>query len=207
MSPDNEPQSPITHSKLLVVEGKDAFRFFKFLLQDLELLSEIEIRNFGGVSELADYLETLMGTSGWHLVTSLGIVRDAEANATPAFQSVRSALRKVNLSEPEHPMTVAAGQPRVSVFILPDCIHPGMLETLCLQAVGDDPAMPCIDQYFQCLQNQAIALPENMPKARLQAFLASRSRPGLKLGEAADTGYWPWANPTFDPLKQFLRAL
>jgi hypothetical protein len=49
---------PITYSKLLLVEGQDAFQFFKALLRYLRLLDEIEIRNFGGVDDLG-MLETL----------------------------------------------------------------------------------------------------------------------------------------------------
>ncbi|MGH7451084.1 MAG: hypothetical protein ACRENG_07060 [bacterium] len=39
------PQSkaPIAYSKVLVVEGQDAFQFFKALLRHLNLLAEIEI--------------------------------------------------------------------------------------------------------------------------------------------------------------------
>ena len=49
---------PITYEKVLLVEGNDAFQFFKALLRHLNLLSDIEIRNFGGVDGL-DFLETL----------------------------------------------------------------------------------------------------------------------------------------------------
>ena len=47
----------------------------------------------------------------------------------------------------------------------------------------------------------------NPTKARLQAYLAALPRPGLRLGEAAEAGVWPWEHPAFDPLIAFLRAL
>jgi hypothetical protein len=46
-----------------------------------------------------------------------------------------------------------------------------------------------------------------MPKAKLHAFLASRPKPDLLLGQAAHTGYLPWDSSAFDLLKQFLQAL
>ena len=202
-----QSRSPITYSKLLVVEGHDAFQFFKALLRHLDLLTEIEIRNSGGVGEWPTYLRTLIGTSGFAGITSLGIVRDAEADAESAFVAVCNGLRQAKLNWPLRPMTIADGEPKVTVFILPDCSNQGMLETLCLRAVSTDLAMPCVEEYFQCVQKQGLALPSNMWKARLHAFLASRARPSLLLGQAAHEGYWPWESPAFDQLKQFLHAL
>ena len=202
-----QSRSPISYSKVLLVEGRDAFEFFKAMLRHLGLLSEIEIRNFGGVGELADYLDTLRITSGFSGITSLGIVRDAETDADSAFRSVCNALTKSGYGVPSQPTMVADGSPGVSVFILPDCVNPGMIENLCLQAVVGDPACLCVEQYFQCLQEQGVDLPRNMPKARLYTFLASRPGPGLRLGQAAHRGYWQWDSPVFDSLKDFLRAL
>ena len=74
--------------------------------------------------------------------------------------------------------------------------------------VADDPAMHCVDEYFRCLEDQGIDLKETaIPKARLHAFLASRERPGLRLGEAADKNDIPLDSPVFEPLVNFLRQL
>jgi hypothetical protein len=134
-------------------------------------------------------------------------VRDAETNASSAFQSVCQALRKAGLNAPAKPLAVAEGRPKVSVFILPDCHGSGELESLCLEAVRSDTAMPCVDEYFQCLNKRGVPVPENLPKARLHTFLASRRKPDLLVGEAAHAGYFPWDSPAFDRLKEFLRAL
>jgi hypothetical protein len=204
-----EPRSPqtITYGKLLIVEGHTAFQFFKALLRHLGLLSVIEIRNTGGNEELPDYLPTLTGVSGFRGVQSLGIVRDAEKDAVLAFNDVQRALREAGLPVPTQPTALAPGRPTVSVFILPDCTAPGMLETLCWQAVRDDPATLCVDDYFRCLQERSVKAPVSLPKAYVHAFLASRPRPELLVGQAAHEGYWPWDHPAFDPLKVFLRAL
>lgn len=83
-----------------------------------------------------------------------------------------------------------------------------MLEDLCLAAVADDPAMNCVDEYFSCLGEQNVSLRESaIPKARLHAFLASRERPGLRLGEAAEKNDIPLDSPVFEPVTEFLRQL
>ncbi len=196
----------ITRPKLLVVEGTDARVFFDVLLEQMDLADTVQTQDFGGVNELPSFLRTLPGTSGFRQVTSLGIVRDAENNAQSAFQSACGSLKKAGLSVPQQPMVVASGSPKVYVFVLPDCSSPGMLETLCLRSVETDPVMPCVAEYFECVEANG-SLPNNLDKARLQAFLASRSRPGLSLRDATKAGYWPWDSPVFDPLKEFLRAL
>lgn len=197
---------PITYKKVLLVEGHDAFQFFKALLRHLNLLSEIEIRNYGGVNDL-NYLETLKITSGFENVASLAIIRDAERNATSAFNSVCNLLRQADFDIPSGPITPTGGFPEISVFILPDCINEGALETLCLQLVQNDPAIPCVNQFFTCIQNSNLPLPGNMVKAKLHTFLSSRERPHLLLGQAAHAGYWPWDHAALTPLKEFLNNI
>lgn len=222
MFPDglNRPGSLVAFAlqKVLLVEGRDAWEFFKALLDDLGLANTIEIRNYGGITELAPYVRTLPAISGFREVVSLGITRDAELNAQDAFRAVCQALENARsreprtllhgrLSAPSSPMTKTSGVLSVSVFILPDCVSPGMLETVCLASVTDDPAMPCVEQYFECLKGGGAPTPGNISKARVQAYLSSRPKPGLLLGEAAHRGYFPWQSAVFEPIKQFLRAL
>ncbi|MGH7597070.1 MAG: DUF3226 domain-containing protein [bacterium] len=198
---------PIIEAIQLLVEGKDAEIFFKALLRKINL-SGIQVQDFGGKDELKGFLKALRNAPNFaRQVVSLGIVRDAETDPKAAFQSVCSALRNADLTEPPRPIAQAGENPKISVLIIPNAMTPGMLETLCLEAVTEDPAMACVREYFECVQLKKGLLPSNMFKARLHVYLASCSKPGLRLGEAADAGYWPWDNPIFDPLKQFLYAL
>lgn len=208
-----EPKT-ITHPKVLVVEGRVAEVFFEAMLKHLGLEGSIQIQNFGGITELKGFLRALKNTPGtsdfilgFRGVTSLGIVRDAEGNATTAFQSVCGALSNAALAVPNRPLVVAGESPKVTVLILPDGENPGMLETLCLQSVSDDPVIECIEQYFECVKERTGALPDNMDKARAHAFLASRPRPDLQVGRAAHCGYWPWDSAAFDQVEQFLLEL
>lgn len=196
----------ITQPKLLLVEGKSAKYFFIALLQHMAL-EGIMVYDFGGVSELKGYLKAVCRISQFtRMVKSIGIVRDAEKDADAAFHSVCSALSGASLPVPKQPTTQTDQTPKVNVMILPDPQTPGMLETLCLRSVENDPVISCIDPYFECVAKQTGA-PSNIDKAKAQAFLASRPKPGLLLGEAASKGYWDWESVAFDNLKQFMRSL
>lgn len=197
----------IKESKQLIVEGADAVYFFQALIKHLNI-TDIQIQNFGGIKELRAFLKALCFAPDFsNLVTSVGIVRDAETNATRAFQSVCDALKAARLAVPQQAITATAGTPQINVLILPDAANQGMLETLCLRTVENDPVMECIEQYFNCVQQRMSESPKNMQKAKIQAFLASRYRPGLRLGEAAKAGLWPWDSPALEHVKQFLQAL
>jgi hypothetical protein len=197
----------ITYAKQLLVEGRDAVAFFGALLKHLDL-SEFQIQNFGGINELRPFLKALRNEPDfWGKVSSLGVIRDAENDPYGAFQSVRDSLLAANLPAPDETIIRTEAAPQVSVLILPDAVTPGMLESLYLAAVEHDPAIQCVDEYFNCLNRQMAVSPSNLTKARLHAFLSSRPKPDLLVGEAASAGYFPWNHPVFEQVKQFLRAL
>lgn len=196
----------IKQPNLLIVEGKEEEYFFEALTRALGL-SNIQILPIGGKQQLRHNLKALKLSAGFPEVVAIGIVRDANADPRAAFQSIRDALQVASLPSAERPFVPAGESPRIIVMILPQEDTAGMLEDLCLRAVDSDPAMLCVDQYFQCLKDHDLSLPHNMAKAKLQAFLASRPEPGKRLGEAAKAGYWPWDNTAFDIVKRSLQQL
>lgn len=203
------PPGPITLTKLLLVEGNTPMHFFEALLQHLGLDTQIEIRNYGGIRDLATYLTTLIATPAFQqLAKSVGIVRDAEDKpAAVARQSVENALTAAGLTPQRNPPI------QTSIFILPDNTNPGMIETLCMEAVKNEAALTgacrCVDDFFSCLTRNQIALPALpvLAKHHAQAYLATRPEAQMFPGLAAYRDYWPWNNPAFQPLIDFLRAL
>jgi hypothetical protein len=192
-----------------LVEGRDAEVLSIAFLAHLNVV-DVQVQNFGGVSELQGFLKAftlLPGFAG--TVRSIGLVRDAEGNAAAAGMAVRGALGAANLPVPAQPLTQAGVGSGVTVayLILPHGGQNGMLETVCLESVSQDVAMPCVDDYFNCLQAAGLAAPNNPTKARVQAFLASRSNSGLLLGQAAHAGYWQWGHAAFDSLRQLIGML
>ena len=196
----------IVASRLLVVEGKEDERFFEAFIDSLGL-SDIQVISIGGKTFLRRNLRILAAASGFSEVVSLAVVRDANADPKAAFQSVRDALRNAGLPAPDKPLVFAGDGPCVGVMILPDDETPGILEDVCLGAVSQDSAMVCVEEYFECLKRERVEEPRNVSKAKVEVFLASRPRAGLRLGEAAQAGYWPWGAEAFGGLKDFLREL
>jgi hypothetical protein len=218
------PQA-IIKPKLLLGEGKDEVAFFQALLANLKIES-IQVMEYRGKHGILSGLATIVKLPGFHTVQSIGITRDADhfanlanhlipanhsvGEAQAAFDSVCSALRNadVNLPVPSAPLlkATAADKPAVSVFILPDCLQPGMLEDLCLQSLAGKPDITCIDQYFACItQNLNRTHPTHKSsKAFVRAWLACQEEPDLVLGQAAEKGYWNFEHPAFEKLKQFI---
>ena len=198
--------TPITQPYVLVVEGHEDRFFFEAFINYLGL-QKIQIFPIGGKTELRKHLSTLRITPGHENMVSLGVVRDADLNPASAFQSVCDALRGAGFSTPIRPLVTAGERPQVTIMILPAEDIKGMLEDVCLMSVTGDPAMHCVEQYFQCLQEREIPLPQNMSKAKVEVFLASREIAGKRLGEAAQARYWPFADNAFDLMRHFLKQV
>ena len=201
-----QPLNPESKPKLLLVEGRDEELVLGALLRHLGIC-DVQVQNYGGKNRLGYFLATVTGEPNFDRIQSLGIVRDADDNAHSALESVQSSLRNVDLPIPQTFLAPAGNAPTVSVFIMPDNGGPGALERLCLNAWAEDPAMPCVDAFMQCVQDNVDMTPNAADKARLHAFLASRETPDLRLGLAAQQGYLPWHNPAFAALGTFLRNL
>jgi hypothetical protein len=204
----------ILKSKLLIVEGRDEEVFFGAALKDHLGLADIQILPIGGKTKLTQNLLGLVNDVDFLTVQSLAILRDADLTApgatTPsaaqASQSVCGSLRHVGLPCPVAHGQFAVGPPRVGIFIVPNGVDDGMLETLCLLSVASLPEFPCVDGYLQCLQGHGV-IPNNLHKARAHAWLASRLEPDKRVGKAAQAGYWPWDSDAFQDLWSFLGAL
>ena len=195
-----KPQG-IHASVQLLVEGNGDF--FKALAGHTQRGEAVQIQNFGGVSELQDFLSALMREHGFREVHSLGIVRDAETDARAAFQSVQSSLRNNGLGVPSDPGERVDSEPAVSVLILPGNGDPGMLETLLWRSFAGSPEDICLDSFFECL-NDSIDQPH---KARILAYLATKPHPHGSINVAAQRGHWDLDHSAFGELRDFIRFL
>jgi hypothetical protein len=205
MPPVAQPQ-PLSKSRLLIGEGWDEVNFFEALLAHLNI-GDIQVEQYGGKNGLPSYLREFRLRPGNQGIVALGITRDTDPTLPQAFQSVCGALASYGLSSPGSPGQVVAGPPRVGVFLMPDNQRTGMLEDLCWDAVQTDPAIPCVQDYFQCISQKAGRQPNNLPKARMHAWLASQLEPDRRLGEAAKSGFLPWSNAAFATLISFIQNL
>ena len=191
----------------LLVEGNDQRNFFEAFIDHLSL-ADIQIQNFGGVTDLRPFLSILVKRSGFReTVKSVGIVRDAETSAQAAFQSVRSSLENAGLPVPNQPEEHAGGSPAVTVLILPGDNRPGMLETLLNETFANTPEEACINAFFECVEDASGVSIQRPHKARAQAYLATKPEPHLSVGVAAKRDYWDLDHDVFSRVRQFLRDL
>ncbi len=199
-------KSPIICEKLLLVEGRDSFNFHKSLLTYLKIDNEIQIKNFGGNTDLGKYLKVLPNVSGFNSVTSLAIIRDSEDDPNKAFQQVCSGLKNAKLQGPKSVGKFSAGKPNIGVYLLPSGKTSGMLETLLLESVKNDPTMACVDEFIRCVQECGLKI-KNLEKSKMGAFLATREKPNLLIGQAAHKGIFPWDSKSFEGLIRFLKSI
>ena len=215
------PSAPntITEPGLIVGEGKDEAELFSSLLDHLGI-NGVRVEEYRGKQRLVPFLRDLPDRAGFDRLRRICITRDVDHPDDPHYQSIDSilqslddALRPRGLPSPND-VEVVVGQAnalQIGVFLMPGGRRDGALEDLCLEAIADDLASPCIDAYFQCLDACGIARPTlktMISKARIHAWLASREEADLKrMGEAAANKYIPWNHAAFDPLKTFLLAL
>ncbi len=190
---------------ILIVEGDDDKNFFEALARHLGIPG-VQVLSANGKDNVRPFIAAVSKAPGFSKTRALGVIRDADSNPNGAFQSVCNALAAV-LPSPQAPLEVVAGAPAVSVLILPGVGRPGAIEDLCLAAVSDDPAMPCVGAYFHCLDDHGVSLPDDLSKAKVQAFLASRPRSSVHLGIAAQQGLLPLDAGAVREARQFLSDL
>ncbi len=190
----------------LLVEGNDPRNFFEAFVEHLSL-ANIQIQNFGGVSELSGFLGALVNAPGFQTVQSLGIIRDAETSAERAFQSVQSSLERAKLPVPDILAERTNTSPAVTVLILPGDNRQGMLETLLCESFADDPVEDCIDDFFKCVESLPDVSIERADKARVRAYLTTKPNPHFSVGVAAKNDYWDLDHSVFNTVRDFLQTI
>ena len=199
----------IEKPKLLLVEGIDEVRLFGALAKDIGV-EGVQIRAYQGKNNLRRFLGVLPQVPGYSDLESIAVARDADESGDSAAQSVRDALAAANFPVPNSPLESAVdGRIAVRYLIIPPNGESGALEDVCLASVAEDPAMACVDGYFDCIEQSALDGPRTarMSKAKVHAFLSSRENPALRLGEAAERGVWRFDAPSFGALKDILRMM
>jgi hypothetical protein len=195
----------LSRQQLVIVEGRDEVHMVEAFLQAAGR-ADIEVRSFDGVDNLRGYLKALTQVAGFEGLVSLGIMRDAEDDATGALASIQGALGAAELGVPGANLTPAGVGPRVVVLINPIESMTGSLEDVFLAAAAGDPALECADEYVGCL-NRRGAPPVRPSKSRVHALIAAKDRPESSLGVAAKRGYFPLDHVAFDPIRRLLALL
>ena len=203
----------IERSRLLLVEGNVDKNFFEACIKHLDLHQSIEVLEFRGVDNLASYLGGLVKSPQFAVVRSIGIIRDADESIDRAFQSVQTSIRtinrkeNINLSVPEDIGIWVGESPLVGVMICADEHGKGMLESLLLKTLVDDPKYCCVKKYFKCLDRIRGESRKWKEKSYVHAYLSSTETPNVSVGVAAKKGIWNLDHPALTEICNFLRFL
>lgn len=209
----------ITSSKMLLVEGIEDLHLFSELMKYMEeneegcdnLSSSVQLWNYDGGDNLKHNLTAIKLSKEYNTILKMiAITSDAEEDAARKFQSITTHLRTQGYTCPSGQLVATESNPSIVMLIIPSTGQ-GMIEDICLEAVKDDPAIKCVDGYFNCLKTtlpeNGLDCPSNMSKAKLQAFLASRKKPNLRLGTAAKKSCFSFDDPAFNELKELIKII
>jgi hypothetical protein len=184
-----------THPRILVVEGKAERWVFPQLLELAGIAwpkgnEPVWIEEQDGIGNILapGFIETTLKASG---VTAVGIVVDANGDPGSRWEKLRARLAG---SYPDFPVALPAtgavhaiaDKPHIGVWVMPDNVRTGMLETLLLALrVGD----PALHDHARDATSQAKTLgapfrDNHREKAELHSWLAWQDPPGRQLHEA-----------------------
>jgi len=198
----------ITKKNLLAVEGNDEVIFFNELLRHMGMDESVEVFEVGGKDRFKKKIPVLLRTPGAGNLQAIAIIRDADDSFENAFKSVQGVLKQNLLPAPKNPGEFTQGNPKVGVFILPDNFSPGMLENICLETVKNAEEMECVDRFIDCTRGlKKLPVEKDIPKARVQTFLAIKPDVPNSIGRGAQKRHWNFDSPGLYPLKNFLSQL
>lgn len=169
-----------------------------------ESLDDFHVHNMKGKDNWRGKIKAIARATGFRrVVTSLGLLRDADTNGQNQFQSCASALTAAGLPTPTRPGELAEGRPAVAIEIVPSIDSTGAVEELCLPSFNIG-RRECADRYFECLGGVGA---QYETKAYVQAYLAGFRPHHNDLRVAADRDALDLRHETFDGLRRFLREL
>ena len=97
-----KPEEILPNMGLLLVEGADE-KYFFIRACDAYGKNNIQVMDFGGITDLPKFLEILTKSTNFPEVKALAIVRDAETDASKAIRDIQNALKSINLPAPKNP--------------------------------------------------------------------------------------------------------
>jgi len=199
----------IKADRLLLVEGRDEVNLSEALIGHcLDAQPEIQVIDAGGVHKFPKRLRAIeIDAPTRPTLRAIGVVRDADDDASSAFESVCDHLRNVGYNPPGAHGEFSNGKPSIGVFIVPDGDTPGAIETFCRRSREGDDVTKCVDEYMECLKTRGAMQSKNIDKTFAHAYLAAMEDPLARVGEGARQGAWDFSSPAFAELSEFLRKL
>ena len=204
----SEPEK-INKSKLLLAEGKDAFHFFCHACKFYRQTEDVQVMDFGGITELTNFLKLLANDESYDDVETIIIARDAETDAKAATKSIQHSMTQANIPVSPKPFTYEQNSTMKTAFMIfpgPEQ-NKGTLEDLCLSTVENDPLRECVDSYLECAKAKGERFPR-IHKNKLYCFLAGKNdHAGSPISHAFKAKVWPPDPLALNPFKRIIEEM
>jgi hypothetical protein len=203
----------ITSKKLIVAEGWHVVLFLRWACRKYGVENDVQVMEGGGVRELRRVLRLLKNVEGFDQLETLVVARDAEISAEGASRSIRDAFGELGLPVPDCAFSYQSIAGKKTAFVLfpgPGATQ-GTLENLCLNLVGEDPILSCVDTCLDCIKSKKQNLTSTHDsKRKISIYLAGQEDKDLiytNPGQAAIGNAWNSEHPAMIPFKQILTTM
>jgi hypothetical protein len=194
-------------SRVLIVEGYSDLLFYAELLEYLGRHRSVFIKQFNGKSELDAKLETFLSPSILASKEVIGVIVDADTNASNAFNKTADTLSHIaNQQIVRNSWT--QGSPKIGLFVTPDGNSNGEIETLVWSAWAATPEneaqRTCITDFVDRM-SAAGATAQSPDKGLVSSLLAIRNDEDPRLGPGARRkNIFDFSRPQYESLRSFL---
>ena len=216
----------IIKNHLILCEGIDDKNFLieylnsEALKDNPNFSQDIQVIDFGGNSNLTQFLAASKRDDNFRNLKSLLIIRDAETNFQSAMQSIQKSLESNELPVPKSPFIWEAPKdetpekdetPKTGFLLFPTCdAEPtnGTLEDLCFSILSNVKAPDLKQEIANFMDTLKAKHQFNFThpfKTQLHTYFSIHNNyVSLKIGEAARAGAFDWNHKKLTPLKEFL---
>lgn len=219
---ENDKPIKITGRNMILCEGKDAKLFILHFLGSTKYanlvdlkdgIRDIEVRDFGGNSQLPTHLMILKSMDGFENVKSILIIRDAETNYENAINEIKSALKNNSLPVPNNACEKAKDKETISIgfLLFPTCskkLLNGTLEDLCIKIIAETNkhgARVIAEEYLNSMKKDGYTELKQYHKNILYSYLSAKDKfVTKKLGEAARDGAFDFKSEELNSLLEFI---
>jgi len=195
--------------RLLVVEGYSDKLFYAEFLEHLGKHGTVFIQHFNGKGDLMFKLDDLITPQLLSEKIKIAVTVDGNGNPAGAFISLRNKLTELTKQTVPAAGSWTGGAPDIGIFITPDGVSDGEIETLVWRAwsasSANGTAKTCIEQYRDCMAAAGFTA-QSPDKGLISTLLAIRNDDDPRLGTGARAKVFDFNHPNFAALRDFLAA-
>lgn len=201
------------HPCLLLCEGVDEKNFLiwylnNYLSKQSRVFDNIQICDFGGNEELPKKLTLLPAVAGFENIKAIGIIRDAEGDATGAEESIRNCLTTIDISTSYYLLPGKNVNGQWQNGTLEDLSVKILKKSFGANELASEGILNLADEFLSEVERARGCPFARKHKNLLHTVFSSTDKlVTAKIGEAARMGAFDWESDYLNDLRQFLFEL